>query len=464
MRRLVATIALFLASTACDDGTAPRAILELDVTPADTVISVGDTIQLAATAPADTSIGDAILQWTSSDPSVASVAADGQVVGLAVGTATIEVSGADALGKTTVEVRGPVRWTQVGFTAKQTCALDEEGKVYCWIDPDNLVEGYRDEGVRFTALSAGCGLSESGQAYCWSSADVARTEPPIPTAGKRIESPEPFQQLAGGEAGCGITLSGRVRCWDTGTTSSDPVLGTEGVVEIAYGWRRSCALDDAGHVLCWGAGRMGELGTGVREDSTATAVPVESTVAFEHLSVGPDHACALTAEGEAYCWGQNEGLQLGRESCDIYRPGYDPGRGYCSRPSRVETDLRFEEIRALNDATCGLVESGDVFCWGADNAGILGPQAPEFDGHQCRVSRVLYACSMTPVALSPGIGFERLTRSTIAALCGITGDGDELCWGAVLRSGAATGHSYGYPPQFEQPAPLPEPNHPANRS
>ncbi len=77
---------------ACGDSTGPRDVSSVVVTPAAaTVVSLGDTVQLTATAldaDGNTIIG-ATFVWASSDPATAAVSDAGVVTAIASGTATV---------------------------------------------------------------------------------------------------------------------------------------------------------------------------------------------------------------------------------------------------------------------------------------------------------------------------------------------------------------------------------------
>jgi alpha-tubulin suppressor-like RCC1 family protein len=58
-----------------------------------------------------------------------------------------------------------------------------------------------------------------------------------------------------------------------------------------------------------GDNSSGQLGNG--GGSSPIPTPVAGDHRFSTIAVTEDHACALTLEGEAYCWGQNRTGQLG---------------------------------------------------------------------------------------------------------------------------------------------------------
>ena len=110
---------------------------------------------------------------------------------------------------------------------------------------------------------------------------------------------------------CGIIADGSAFCWglngsgqigDGTTTNRRTPTAVRGdlrwkTLGAGGGW--TCGLRK-GTAACWGAG-------------TTSSTPVEysQTQIFSSLSVGSAHACALTNDGTAYCWGDNSQGQLG---------------------------------------------------------------------------------------------------------------------------------------------------------
>jgi len=81
-------------------------------------------------------------------------------------------------------------------------------------------------------------------------------------------------------------------------------VGTGGVIGYTNGGV-SCGLTTDGTVYCWGANRGGEVGNGdSTETNVPTAVQLPAGTTFTAISVGDFHACGLTPDGVAWCWGQ----------------------------------------------------------------------------------------------------------------------------------------------------------------
>jgi alpha-tubulin suppressor-like RCC1 family protein len=78
--------------------------------------------------------------------------------------------------------------------------------------------------------------------------------------------------------------------------------------------------------------------------------------------VGGAHACGLTSDGSAFCWGNNSFGQLG-DSTTIQR----------DVPTAVAGGLKFSALSAGYAHTCALAKpDGGVVCWGLNQAGELG--------------------------------------------------------------------------------------------
>jgi alpha-tubulin suppressor-like RCC1 family protein len=69
-----------------------------------------------------------------------------------------------------------------------------------------------------------------------------------------------------------------------------------------------CALDDASFVRCWGTGMMGNGNGNETRPLAALVTGLNGVVA---LAGGQGHTCALGNAGTLVCWGSNGSYQLG---------------------------------------------------------------------------------------------------------------------------------------------------------
>ncbi len=105
--------ALLLALAACGgDGPTQRTptVSRVYVTPAETNINVGETTQLSAQARDEdnVAVAGATFTWSSLDPGVASVVADGRVTGLTAGTARVVAAASTGAADTALVAVAPV--------------------------------------------------------------------------------------------------------------------------------------------------------------------------------------------------------------------------------------------------------------------------------------------------------------------------------------------------------------------
>jgi alpha-tubulin suppressor-like RCC1 family protein len=128
------------------------------------------------------------------------------------------------------------------------------------------------------------------------------------------------------------------------------------------------------------------------------------------------HACGLTSDGVAYCWGDNDWGQLG------------DGTGTTSiEPVPVTGAARFTTIAAGGYNTCALTVEGTAHCWGDNSRGQLGVPGPGPDDCVVALAQVHVACSRAPVPVVGDLSFVAIRTS-----CGLTVDGMLYCWGTDL--------------------------------
>jgi alpha-tubulin suppressor-like RCC1 family protein len=184
-----------------------------------------------------------------------------------------------------------------------------------------------------------------------------------------------------------------------------PVSGGHRFVSIDAGWYHNCSLKSDGTVYCWGDNGGGKLGTttvgteceAAGYDCHEEPVAAAEGFVFISLSVGGNHACGVSADSVAYCWGSNSDAQLGIGSSG----------GFTAEPTPVAGGHRFSAVSAGYYQTCGITVQGDTYCWGATHEGE-------------RLEPTSVAGPLEFNALSAGAGFA----------CATVLDGTGYCWGA----------------------------------
>ena len=111
-RRFGVLVAMGLAVSACDDVSVnPIGVASIEISPRQLELAVGSLIQLSATARAadGSELPGVALQWSSSDPALATVDGSGRVTGLGPGAVAITASSAGAVGSAAVRVDLPAQ-------------------------------------------------------------------------------------------------------------------------------------------------------------------------------------------------------------------------------------------------------------------------------------------------------------------------------------------------------------------
>jgi alpha-tubulin suppressor-like RCC1 family protein len=212
--------------------------------------------------------------------------------------------------------------------------------------------------------------------------------------------------VAGG-LGDGSTES-RHQPVEVGWETTEPL---EGIAGLAVGDDFACARGENAGLWCWGAGSDGRIGDGASEARTrpSPVVGYDARRAVD-LAAGAGHACAVDAEGEVRCWGDNRSGQLG------------PGAPRASmEPVVVALPAPADAVAAGRAHSCALTGE-NVWCWGSNEQRQLGdPEASGAGPHAPRYVAV--------GAIDVAAGGDRT--------CAITREGELLCWGAVPGNGTA---------------------------
>jgi alpha-tubulin suppressor-like RCC1 family protein len=84
------------------------------------------------------------------------------------------------------------------------------------------------------------------------------------------------------------------------------------------------------------------------------------------VTAGSDFTCGVAESGDAYCWGANDRGQLG-DSTRTDRPA----------PTLVKGGLHFQSLAAGDQHVCGVTVAGLIYCWGDGLSGQLGVSPPQ---------------------------------------------------------------------------------------
>lgn len=192
---------------------------------------------------------------------------------------------------------------------------------------------------------------------------------------------------------------------------------------VVAGWLHACGITTDRDAYCWGNNSRGQLGLGTIDTNSThrSPAPVIGGHKFIQLSLGATHACGVTLQHQVLCWGENFTGQVGNATTtDVGTPTIIGGR------------QRFYYVAAASDFgvggnvpvppggqqasaghTCALTPGGEAWCWGWNAAGQLG------DGTT--------TSSLVPVEVGGGLRFTSLSLGGTAS-CG-RNDNRIWCWG-----------------------------------
>ncbi len=250
------------------------------------------------------------------------------------------------------------------------------------------------------------GAEVTGGAVSWSSTDSA------------VAQVSPSGMVTGVAPG-----TATIAAISEGGTGAATVVVAAALPPVSAGFWSSCWVTSQAAAYCWGGNAHGELGDSSTTDRRV-ARPVHGGRAFASVSAGgavlgdPSHACGVTRQGAAYCWGSNTDGELGSATTEICRFSTP-----CSTtPAPVAGGLTFVSVSAGYQHTCGVTTDGAAYCWGANDDGRLG------DGSTTD--------RRTPVLVAGGFKFVSVSAG-YKHTCGVTTDGAGYCWGAndVARLG-----------------------------
>lgn len=321
-----------------------------------------------------------------------------------------------------------------------SCALDSEGKPWCWgrnihgvvgkkglgttsvMPPTRIVGLYGARELSTDGVVA-CVVTRSREVACWGSNGWGQIGNGSTAGVFRLTAVPGLSDIrevsVGGGGVCALESGGQVICWgsrDYLSLTPAPVSGLTNAKDIDFG-SHACAVRRSGQAVCWLSGNEnGEIGDGHINDpwdpwdwrSYEFPTNVRDMSSAGHVSAGYSSSCAIRKDGQAFCWGNNESGQLG-----------DGSRLTSPVPTSVTGIVDATEVEAGGNHACAIVGSGLVKCWGSNKSGQLGN-------------------GTTKPALRPVLvkGLSGVTSLSInyASTCATNRDG-VWCWGNGLING-----------------------------
>ncbi|MCA8837953.1 MAG: hypothetical protein K8963_08910, partial [Proteobacteria bacterium] len=172
--------------------------------------------------------------------------------------------------------------------------------------------------------------------------------------------------------------------------------------QVDVGGNHTCAISGDGELFCWGTGGVG-LGAGLNNDRTTPHIVGDATN-WSQVSVAANHACAINTDDELYCWGVNPNGQLGLGDTDVRNV-----------PTRVGMATNWSQVSAGAVHTCAINSVGHLLCWGESDNGRLGTGDDAMD-------------SLTPARVGDATNWSQVSAGATHT-CAINSAGQLYCWG-----------------------------------
>ena len=224
---------------------------------------------------------------------------------------------------------------------------------------------------------------------------------------------------SGTNTNCALDENGEISCWGSGlygklgtgsTTGSDQpvtVSGVGGYSQLTSGYDHTCAIKNNVDIYCWGGNFEGQFGSGNTSGSSTPILTTSFNSSIISIEAGGKHTCALLANGDMYCWGNDDDGQIGYGSATTT---YSPQLVLLPRSAIA--------IGAGDSHTCAILDNNSMMCWGKNYFGQVGDGTTNQRDAPVYVENFIGA-NVYPIAVSGG------TQHT----CALLNDGSINCWG-----------------------------------
>ena len=296
------------------------------------------------------------------------------------------------------------QWAQVSAGGEDTCAVQTNRTLWCWgSDRHGVLGDYRTDGnvpaPQRVGLRAGwvqvavgmnhaCAVRNDHSLWCWGSG-------------------------ADGELGIGTTAQ---------HDHPMQVAGGDGYAFVTGAGGYDCAIRVDGTLWCWGSNSNGNLGNGDEVDQLSP-VQVGTATDWTLVSAGPAIACGAQADGSGWCWGNGINGQLGNGQ-------YGAGT-HSDVPLQLPGGDVWASVSPGGGATCGIEDSGTLWCWGSNFWGEMGNGTTQ-----------AFPDQTTPIQVGVRTGWVQVGSGN-QYVCALHGEPTLWCWGNGVSGELGTGRASG---------------------
>jgi hypothetical protein len=214
-----------------------------------------------------------------------------------------------------------------------------------------------------------CAQLEGGSVRCWGFNAFGQVGGPVSYEPAARELVAPFEVAAARGASqialsrgasCALVDAGDLVCWGDLPTPAPPgrrglppqrLADTAGLSDLGAGEGGFCGVR-RGEALCWG--ELGPILAG-RYGVRTPEHPLGLT-RVKRVRLGQLHACALHDDGRVSCWGINSNGELGRGGAS---EGYEP-----LGPEAIKGLPPAVDLVVGGSISCAITAGREVYCWG----------------------------------------------------------------------------------------------------
>lgn len=303
-------------------------------------------------------------------------------------------------------------------------------------------ESPEDQDMVFLSVTTGsdhnCALEQSGLVYCWGHNNHGQIGKGFPDQiwdstfdflpnQVVLDSDEKAMKIVNGDQNsCLILDTLELLCWgqnnrgqvgdySTFDSFSPMTVGFEDITSISdvvLGFQFTCAITNQGDVYCWGNNNYGQVGEQPGSEVLAPnlAMPSEGDPAIGlFTSTSSNFICALKESGMLFCWGENSNKQIGEggESTNI--------------PQHIllPHNLTFEDVKVGPSHVCGIANNSQLYCWGSNEDGKLGIGSENYSNFD--TPQVVQFPDNNPIE-AIALAWDHT--------CALDKSGNVLCWGS----------------------------------
>lgn len=283
--------------------------------------------------------------------------------------------------------------TKIGTSNNSTCALDSNGNAYCWGDntqgqlgvgntdnsayPKKIATGGSSaipNGDKLVDISVGslytCAVDENGKGFCWGWNTEGQCG-----SGDFTDSYYPVA-IATNPSNASSQLSASAILKQISASANTPCPTNQ---------INTCAIDTNGSGYCWGNNRSGQLGINdlaiynspvplaVLAGVSPSAIPQNAK--FSKIAAGSGVTCSI-ADGKGYCWGYNSNGELGDGTTTDSAFPVSISTSGAITASTILADISVGDYGSSqivdNGLGCAVDILNNFYCWGSNDSGQLG--------------------------------------------------------------------------------------------